>query len=281
MSAKKLAAIQMISGEDVEKNLGEAELLVKRAAEDGARLAVLPENFAVFDTRQLFESGCREQAEKYISSFVASLAREHKLWVVAGTIPRRDRISGGAVQEGRVRAACLVVNELGEEVARYDKIHLFDVEVGDAQGQYRESDSVEPGDRVVVVDTPVGKLGLSVCYDLRFPELFTLLCQQGAEIVTVPSAFTWDTGRAHWDILLRARAIENLCYVVGANQGGQNTPKRRTWGHSSIIDPWGTVMASIEEGPGVVSAEIDLERQRQVRERMPVLAHKKFTVVPG
>jgi len=179
--------------------------------------------------------------------------------------------------EKRVRAVCLVLNELGEEVARYDKIHLFDVDVVDAYGSYRESDTVEPGNQVVLVDTPCGRLGLSICYDLRFAELFHQLRQQGAEIITVPSAFTAMTGAAHWQVLLQARAIETQCYLLAPNQCGQHSETRQSYGHSMVIDAWGEVVASLQDQPGVVCTEIDLERLAEVRQRMPVAQHSRLT----
>jgi predicted amidohydrolase len=169
----------------------------------------------------------------------------------------------------------LVFNEQGEVVARYDKIHLFDAIVNDSQSRYQESEHYRPGEKITLVDTPVGRLGLTVCYDLRFPELFAQLRDQGAEIIAVPSAFTWVTGQAHWQPLLQARAIETGCFILAAGQGGQHNEKRKTWGHSQIVDPWGSVMAEIEQGPGTVCATIDLNQLQDVRKQLPVFEHRQ------
>lgn len=210
-----------------------------------------------------------------IRRFLSEQAKRLGLWIVGGSIPLATRPDGSDVP-GRVRASCIVYNDQGEEVARYDKIHLFDAMVEDSHGQYRESDTFEPGDKVVTVDTPAGRLGMAVCYDLRFPELFRALREQGAEWVCLPSAFTWQTGDAHWYPLIRARAIENQVWLVAPGQGGQNSERRKTYGHSLICDPWGRVVAEMEEGPGLVVADLDLEHLNQVRARMPVWEHRRL-----
>lgn len=272
----QVAAIQMVSTHDIEANLADAERLLTEAAGNGARVAVLPENFAVLATGQMVECGLTEsQGEPVIRSFLARQAKTLGMWIVGGSLPLARRPEGSAIQN-RVRAACLVFDDHGQEVARYDKIHLFDAVVEDSHGQYRESDTFEPGDQVVTVDTPVGKLGLAICYDLRFPELFRLLREQGADWVCLPSAFTWQTGDAHWHALIRARAIENQIWMVAAGQGGQNSERRRTYGHSLICDPWGSVVSELAEGPGVVAAELDAERLAQLRKQMPVWSHRRL-----
>ncbi len=272
----QVAAIQMVSTHDIEANLAEAERLLKEAADGGARVAVLPENFAVLATRQMVECGLTEsQGEPVIRSFLARQAKTLGMWIVGGSLPLATRPDGSAIRD-RVRAVCLVFDHHGQEVARYDKIHLFDAVVEDSHGQYRESDTFEPGDQVVTVDTPVGKLGLAICYDLRFPELFRLLREQEADWVCLPSAFTWQTGDAHWHALIRARAIENQVWLVAAGQGGQNSERRRTYGHSLICDPWGRVLSELAEGPGVVVAELDPERLAQLRKQMPVWSHRRL-----
>lgn len=274
--SSRVAAIQMVSGSDIEANLDEARSLLKRASADGARVAVLPENFAVLATGQMVDCGVTEAGSSpVIREFLAEQAQQLGIWIVGGSLPIANRPDGVAV-DGRVRAACLVFDDQGSEVARYDKIHLFDAMVEDAHGQYRESDTFEPGDQVVTVETPAGKLGLAICYDLRFPELFRALREQGAEWVCLPSAFTWQTGDAHWHPLIRARAIENQLWVVAAGQGGQNSERRRTYGHSLICDPWGKVVAERAEGSGVVTAELDLEQLRGLRQRMPVWEHRRL-----
>lgn len=264
-----IAAIQMTSGSDVEANLAEAGRLVSEAAAQGARMAVLPENFAIMaanDAERLAVG--EEDGEGPIQAFLARAASEHGLWLLGGTIPLR---AGG----NRVYAASLLYNDRGERVARYDKIHLFDVRLGNGE-QYFESNGIVAGRLPVVVDTPFGRLGLSVCYDVRFPELYRRLLDEGAEIVAIPSAFTAYTGRAHWETLIRARAIENLVYVVAAAQSGRHPNGRETHGHSMIVSPWGDVLACRPQGPGVVVAACDLSPLAAVRERFPSIAHRKF-----
>ncbi|GGC57649.1 carbon-nitrogen hydrolase family protein [Marinobacter halophilus] len=272
-----VAAIQMVSSHDIAGNLAEAERLLREAAVQGAKVAVLPENFAVLATTQMLECGRQEaSAEPVIRRFLSAQAKALGLWIVGGSLPLATRPDGSDMVE-RVRASCLVYNDQGQEVARYDKIHLFDAMVEDSHGQYRESDTFEPGDQVVTVETPAGRLGLAICYDLRFPELFRALRQQGADWVCLPSAFTWQTGDAHWHALIRARAIENQVWVVAPGQGGQNSPRRKTYGHSLICDPWGKVACEIEEeGPGLVCADLGLEYLEQVRTRMPVWQHRRL-----
>ncbi|MFV8570455.1 carbon-nitrogen hydrolase family protein [Marinobacter sp. SBS5] len=272
----KVAAIQMVSGHDIAVNLAEAARLLKEAAEHGAKVAVLPENFAVLATSQMQTCGQQEASENpVVRRFLAEQARALRLWIVGGSMPLASRPDGSVIPD-RVRACCLVYDDQGDEVARYDKIHLFDAMVEDAHGQYRESDAFEPGDQVVTIDTPAGRLGLAICYDLRFPELFRALREQGADWVCLPSAFTWQTGDAHWHALIRARAIENQMWMVAPGQGGQNSERRRTYGHSLVCDPWGKVLVEIEEGPGVALADLKPEHLKQVRARMPVWEHRRL-----
>lgn len=271
-----VAAIQMVSTHDIDANLDQAALLLANAAGQGARIAVLPENFAVLDTANMTLYGSRETTpDGPIRTFLREQARKHGLWIVGGSLPIAGRPDGSALTD-RVRACCIVVDDTGQEVARYDKIHLFDALVEDNQGQYRESDTFEPGDAVVTVETPAGRLGLSICYDLRFPELFRLLQEKGADWITLPSAFTWHTGEAHWHPLIRARAIENQVWVVAPGQGGQNSERRRTYGHSLVTDPWGNVVRELVEGAGVILAELDPDYLDQVRKRMPVWDHRRL-----
>lgn len=275
-NAQTVAAIQMVSTTDIDDNLNQASLLLARAAEQGARVAVLPENFAVLDTANMPLHGSRElSADGPIRSFLAEQARKHGLWIVGGSLPIGARPDGTSLED-RVRASCVVVDDQGREVARYDKIHLFDAMVEDSQGQYRESDTFEPGDDLVTVETPAGRLGLSICYDLRFPEMFRQLREKDVDWVTLPSAFTWHTGDAHWHPLVRARAIENQVWVVAPGQGGQNSERRRTYGHSMIVDPWGRIMKELVEGAGVVVADLDPDQLKQIRTRMPVWEHRRL-----
>lgn len=276
------AVVQMVSTGNVQANLTAAGRLIGEAAAAGAALVLLPENFAVLDGGPLSQYAEREGDDSaLLQGFLREQARQHGIILVAGTMPvvTRPASPNGVVEtiaDGRVRPASLVYSPDGLLMARYDKMHLFDVQVADKQAQYMESRSFEPGSSVVTVATPLGKLGLSICYDLRFPELYRRLLDDGAEIITVPSAFTKVTGEAHWEILLRARAIENQCYVLAANQGGVHNASRETWGHSMIIDPWGNVMARVEKGEGIAIAEIDLDYLHDLRSRMPVQAHRRL-----
>ena len=266
----KIAAIQLISQSDWQANLERSAALIAQAAEAGAQLILLPENFAVFDAKALVERGGYEvDSSGPIRSFLSQQARQHGVWLVAGSLPILSADSR------RTRAACLVVDDQGNERVRYDKLHLFDVDVADSQGSYRESDQIEPGEQVIVIDTPVGRLGLTICYDLRFPELYQTLRRQGAELITVPAAFTQVTGEAHWQVLLRARAIETQCYILAANQGGVHNAKRETFGHSMVIDPWGEVLACQQKGEGVVVAELDRQRLSDLRQQMPLATHRR------
>ncbi|MDX1756734.1 MAG: carbon-nitrogen hydrolase family protein [Marinobacter sp.] len=276
-TAATVAAIQMVSGADLQANLQEAGDLLAASAKAGARVVVLPENFAVLRTAQMVAQGQREcEGVGEIRAFLAQQARRLGVWIVGGSLPLANRTDGSGI-DGRVRASCLVYDDRGQEVARYDKIHLFDARVDDAHGQYRESDTFEPGQDLVTVDTPAGVLGLAICYDLRFPELFRALRAKGAEWVALPSAFTYLTGAAHWHALIRARAIENQVWMVAAGQGGHNSSRRRTYGHSMIVDPWGAVVAERQsDGPGWVSGELTLERLAEVRQQMPVWEHRRL-----
>lgn len=271
--AMSFAVIQMVSQSDVAGNLTRARALLEQAAEGGARLAVLPENFAAMGRRDASDIGRAEAAgQGLILPWLKQAACDLKLWIVAGTIP----LPPDDQPHGKVTACSLLIDEHGQQVARYDKLHLFDVDVADNRGRYRESDDYDHGNNVVVADTPVGRLGLSVCYDLRFPELYTALREAGAELITAPSAFTAVTGAAHWDILIRARAIETQCYLLAAAQGGVHPGPRETYGHAAIIDPWGRVLAQQAQGEAVLLGTRDIEEQASIRARMPVSSHRRF-----
>ena len=274
---RKLAAVQMVSGPDLDRNLADAAELIAEAAAEGAELVLLPEVFAALEGEPMRSHGERQGAPgSPIQEFLAAQARRHGIVLVGGTAPLSSRPGksesdpGYLIEDGRVRASSLVYDAAGDLLARYDKIHLFDVMVEDRQAQYSESLSYEAGSEVVCVDTEAGRIGLSVCYDLRFPELYRRLFRLGAEIMTVPAAFTAITGEAHWESLLRARAIENQCYVVAAAQGGRHGTTRETWGHTMIVSPWGEILAELDKGPGVVAAATDPVQLRGVRSRMPV-----------
>lgn len=262
----RVAVAQMVSLADVHHNLKTVESLIKQASNQQVQLLVLPENFAFMglDERDKFHIA-EQDGQGLIQDTMCQLSERYGIWIVAGTIPLK------AVDD-RVKAACLVYDSQGNKVAQYDKIHLFDVCVSE-QEEHQESATVSPGKDVTVVDTPVGRIGLSVCYDLRFPELYRQLIVEGAEMVTVPSAFTQTTGKAHWEILLRARAIENLCYVLAANQGGVHENGRCTHGHSMLIEPWGNIITQQAEGAGLSVADIDLKRLHQLRQQFPCNEH--------
>src|SRR5712664_299135 len=267
----KVAAIQMTSGPDVTANLEQARVLLEDAVGRGARLAALPENFSFMGLKDADKRGVAEaDGSGPAQDFLAGSARRLRLWIVGGTVPLR------AGADGRVAAASLVYDTDGQRVARYDKIHLFDVDIPGRAESYRESAHVAPGSSPAVIDTPVGRLGLSVCYDVRFPELYRHLSAAGAQLLAVPSAFTSPTGRAHWETLLRARAIENLCYVVAPAQSGTHTSGRETYGDSLIVDYWGQVMSRLAKGAGVITAEIDLAKEAETRARFPALDNRQL-----
>ncbi|HEX2493746.1 MAG TPA: carbon-nitrogen hydrolase family protein [Steroidobacter sp.] len=270
-----IAALQMTSVSDVEVNLANARGLLERARAGGAMLAALPENFAIMGRRESEKIAVAERmGEGPIQGFLARCARELGLWIIGGTIPIRVD-----ADPSRVAAACLVFDDRGRCVARYDKIHLFDVDLPDREESYRESATIAAGREPVVVSTPVGRVGLAVCYDVRFPELFRVLQAKGAEIFTLPSAFTAATGRAHWELLVRARALENLCYMLAPAQSGMHENARETWGESMVVDPWGRILDRVvQTGPGLAVGQIDRTLQRDLRERFPALSHRKFDI---
>jgi nitrilase len=265
----KVAALQMTSGADVQANLDEARALLQEAQSAEASVAVLPENFAFMGLRDADKLAIGEtERGGPIQDFLAETAQRLRLWIIAGTIPLR--VAGDA----RVAAASLVYDAHGQRVGRYDKIHLFDVEIPERAESYRESANVAPGRTPTVVDTPVGRIGLAVCYDVRFPELFRTLSAAGAELFVLPSAFTAPTGRAHWETLLRARAIENLAYVIAPAQSGFHQNGRETYGDSMIVDYWGRILGRLPRGRGCVTADVDLARQADVRRSFPALTHR-------
>lgn len=267
----RFAAVQMASGPNVNANLYEAERLISDAAKAGCNLVVLPENFAIIGMSETDKVKVRESfGNGPIQSFLAQQAKRHGIWLVGGTIPLESSVAE------KIRASCLLFNHLGEVVARYDKIHLFDVKLPESGESYTESETIESGDEVVVADTPFGKVGLGICYDLRFPELFRSMLDKGLEILALPSAFTAITGKAHWETLIRARAIENLCYVVASAQGGYHINGRETHGDSMIVEPWGVIVDRLPRGSGVVMAEFDRSRVESTRKNFPAINHRKL-----
>jgi nitrilase len=266
----KAAAIQMTSGADVAANLLAAERLLGEAAGAGASLAVLPENFAYLAADEAGKFAIAEApGVGPIQAFLARLAREHGLWVVGGTTPIRG------TEQRRTYSACLLYAPDGACKARYDKIHLFDVGVPGADESYRESATAIPGTKLVNFTAPFGRIGMAVCYDIRFPAQFDALGSMGMDILTVPAAFTVPTGEAHWQVLMRARAIESLCFVIAAAQCGEHPGGRRTYGHTMIVGPWGEVLALRPAEPGVVVAELGIMRLQELRQRFPALAHRR------
>ena len=286
----RVAAIQMASGPNVSANLSEARRLISDAVKQGAELLVLPENFAhmgmsesdILDIAEDYHTDNEkdEQSRGPIQAFLSSVAKEEKIWLVGGTIPlkapQKSDNAADAEQNNKILSACLLVNDQGEVVARYDKIHLFDVDLGEQGGSYNESAFTEAGDNVVVVDTPFGKLGMAICYDLRFPELFRDMVSQGMEILCLVSSFTATTGKAHWEVLNRARAIENLCFMVSSAQGGYHVNGRETYGDSMIVDPWGGIIDRLASGSGFAIADIDAGHVQKIRKNFPVLEHIKL-----
>lgn len=261
----KVAAIQMASGPHVSSNLNEAERLIKLAAKAGAKLVVLPEYFAIMGLGDIDKVNVREkEGAGPIQTFLSKMAKKHKIWLIGGSVPLESHYLN------KVFNSCLVYDELGKQVARYDKIHLFGLDLGNEH--YHEENTIVSGDSVQVVDTPFGKIGLSICYDLRFPELYRAM--GNVDMIVVPSAFTETTGKAHWETLIRARAIENLCYVIAPAQGGYHLSGRETHGNSMIVDPWGVVLDRLPRGSGVVMANINPHYQQSLRKSLPALSHR-------
>lgn len=265
--AFKVAAIQMASGPNVEGNLSEARRLVADAAAQGAKLVVLPEFFAIMGMNEQDKvKVCEQSGEGPIQRFMSETAKKHRIWLM-GSLPLV------ANTPEKVRNTLLVFDETGAQVARYDKIHLFNLTLGNES--YNEAQTIEAGDKVVVVDSPFGRIGLAVCYDLRFPEIFRAM--RDVNIIVLPSAFTATTGKVHWEPLVRARAIENLAYVIAAAQGGYHVSGRETHGHTMIVDPWGRIVDELPRGSGVVVAEVNPSYQASLRKSLPALSHRTLT----
>ena len=268
----KIAAIQMASGPNFSANLLEVEKLVSEAVKAGAELIVLPENFAFMGKSDQENLKFKEApGDGPLQRFLSQLASQNDIWVVGGTIPLE------ADNPNKIRSSCLVFNGQGAEVARYDKIHLFDVHLLETDEKYSESTTIEPGDQTVVFDSPFGRIGLAICYDLRFPEQFRNLIDEGMEIAILPAAFTAHTGKAHWQPLIQTRAIENLSYVIASAQGGYHISGRETYGHSMVVDPWGTIQDVVVRGNGFALGEIDLELLNNTRRAFPALEHRQIT----
>lgn len=269
-SSVKVAGIQMASSPQVSSNLIEAERLIAIAANQGAKIVVLPEYFCIMGVKEIDKVAVREKAgDGMIQRFLAKMAKDYKIWLIGGTVPLTSNYPN------KVRNSCLVYNDRGLQVARYDKIHLFGLDLGTEH--YHEENTIESGNEVVVVETPYGKIGLSVCYDLRFPELYRAMGE--VDMLVVPSAFTETTGKAHWESLIRARAIENLCYVIAPAQGGYHLSGRETHGNSMIVDPWGVILDRLPRGSGVVMANVNRDYQTSLRNSLPALKHKTIKAI--
>lgn len=266
----KVAGIQMASSPSVTSNLIEAERLIKMAVDAGAKLIVLPEYFAIMGMNDSDKVKAREdEGDGPIQRFLSRIAKKHKIWLIGGTVPLVSSLVN------KVHNSCLVYNDKGKQMARYDKIHLFGLDL--AAEQYHEEKTIEAGNEVIVVDTPYGKIGLSVCYDLRFPELYRAMGE--VDMIVIPSAFTETTGKAHWESLVRSRAIENLCYVIAPAQGGYHLSGRETHGNSMIVDPWGVVLDQLPRGSGIVTASINTHYQESLRKSLPALKHKTIKAI--
>ena len=268
-----LSVVQMNSQDDIETNFTVIESLIQQSKAQDAELIVFPENFVCFAAGKQRETAAQFEA---IQQRLEQLAHRYQIWIVAGTLPCPFRPDGSIIQDGRVRTVSLCISPERTE-ARYDKIHLFDVQVGDAVGGYQESRFFEPGDEVVIAQTPFGKLGLMVCYDLRFPELSLMLRTKGANILTAPAAFTYTTGKLHWQLLLQARAMDSQCFVLGAAQQGWHGEQRQTWGHAGITDSRGQLLQMIgTDGHGLITNAFDLDEQNSIRLSMPLMQHRRL-----
>ncbi len=274
MLKPKASVVQMTSGPDVEKNLSMAGDLIQKAARADARLVVLPEMFPVMGAEPNKKVSMGETfGDGPIQDFLKNAAIQNKIWVVGGTIPIKTH------DDKRVRSACIVYDDSGKSVARYDKMHLFDVCVTRGVEEYKESATIEPGNDIAVIDTPIGRLGLCVCYDLRFPLMLQKLLNEGVEVIAVPTAFTVKTGMAHWELLARTRSIDILGYGLFSCQVGTHGSGKMTYGHSLITNPWGEIITSIDTGVGVITAEIDLQFLKEVRKNLPIIEHQRFSLV--
>ncbi|WJG26492.1 carbon-nitrogen hydrolase family protein [Vibrio furnissii] len=265
---ERVGIIQMTSGPQVADNLAYIAKHANRLATQGARWIVTPENAVVFGNRNDYHQHAEPMGNGPIQRELAQIARENGVWLLVGSMP--------IARAHGVTTTSILFNPQGEPAAHYDKLHMFDVDVADSHQRYRESETFTPGDALTVVATPMGALGMSICYDVRFPHLYSQLRRLGAQILVVPAAFTAVTGRAHWEILLRARAIETQCWVVAVGQGGHHVCGRETWGHSMVISPWGDIVASLEQPAATLIADIDLHQVEQVRLTMPIMAHTRF-----
>ncbi|MGF1700063.1 carbon-nitrogen hydrolase family protein [Photobacterium makurazakiensis] len=267
----KVGIVQMNSGADPEVNLKHLKLKLKGLQLQGAKLVLTPENCLVFGSRHDYQQHAEPLGDGPLQQAIAQLANQLGIWILIGSMPIRH-------SSGAITTTALLFDDKGECQGHYNKLHMFDVEIEDKHHSYRESDTFLPGNDVKVIATPYGNIGLSICYDVRFPQLYSALREQGADIIVVPAAFTKVTGKAHWELLLRARAVETQCWVIAAAQWGEHNESRETWGHSMIVDPWGQVVACQQQGTGVLLADVDLELSQAIRTNMPLVNHARFSV---
>ncbi|PWI34687.1 amidohydrolase [Vibrio albus] len=267
----KVGVIQMTSGPEPEHNLSFITQQLDKSRDAGIDLVLLPENALVCGKKEDYHQHAEPLGDGVVQAKLSVLAQTYQTWLVVGSMPIR--------RENGVTTTTLVYSPEGRLTAHYDKLHMFDVDVADAHARYRESETFMPGNHVVLTETPLGKTGLSICYDLRFPHLYAELRRAGAEVILVPAAFTATTGRAHWETLLKARAIETQCWIIAANQGGVHQDGRETWGHSMVINPWGEVVAELAEGTGMLTAILDHKITAAVREKMPLTQQARFSSV--
>ncbi|MEY4922638.1 MAG: hypothetical protein RLY17_1355 [Pseudomonadota bacterium] len=277
MKNANVALLQLCSGENTRDNLAQIEQQIKQLKSD-VELVMTPENALLFGNAAAYRQHAEHHDDGPLQQAVREIARRYEVWIHVGSMPMISRESSDLIT-----TSSLLFDDKGELKARYDKIHMFDVDINDIHGRYRESDIYQPGEQLTVVDTPIGRLGMAVCYDLRFPGLFQALRSQGAEIISVPAAFTKMTGEAHWEILLRARAIENQCVILAAAQVGRHGATRRTWGHTMAVDAWGKILAENPDAVSALKVKIDTAGLKTIRNQMPVLQHNRFllSVVPS
>ena len=269
---ERIGLVQMTSSSDVNENLTYIEQQTTQLAKQGAKWVVTPENAVVFGNKENYHNSAEELGDGPVQERISRLATEQQVWILIGSMPIRRT----SVKTQGVTTTSVLFNPQGQIVAHYDKLHMFDVDVADGHKRYRESETFTPRNDIVVAETPFAKLGLSICYDVRFPNLYAELRRLGAQILLVPAAFTAVTGKAHWEVLLRARAIENQCWVIAVGQGGHHACGRETWGHSMVISPWGEIIASLEQDAASLIVDIELEQIETVRAAMPISAHTRF-----
>ncbi|PVZ79501.1 amidohydrolase [Serratia sp. S1B] len=270
MKNANVALLQLCSGEQVRDNLAQIEQQIKQLG-TGVKLVMTPENALLFANTAAYREHAEQQGDGPLQQAVREMARRYRVWLLVGSMPLISR-----EDPQRITASSLLFDDQGEIRARYDKMHMFDVDINDMHAHYRESDAYQHGHQLTVVDTPVGRLGMTICYDLRFPGLFQALRAQGAELISVPAAFTRVTGEAHWEILLRARAIENQCVILAPAQVGRHGTTRRTWGHTMAVDGWGNVLAENADGVCALKVRVDRSKLQTIRSQMPVMQHNRF-----